>query len=269
MPSGRVSRIGFLKRLGLMAGLWPAFSSKEAIQENKRSDEGQSQWYLSEKVPILLITGIDHPAHDWRQTAPLLAAHIQRDPRLDVRIVPDPFFLDSVRIHAYRAVILHFMNWDIPSPGREARDQLTRFVASGGGLVLVHFACGAWQDWPQFVELAGRVWDPQLRPHDPRGVFVVRIVDSQHPITSSLCDFATDDELYTCLAGDKPIQILATAKSCVDGLEYPIAFVHTYYKGRVFHCVLGHDSRAFEAEQVGELFRRGTAWAAGLLPFKN
>jgi type 1 glutamine amidotransferase len=28
--------------------------------------------------------------------------------------------------------------------------------------------------------------------------------------------------------------------------------------------VLGHDAKAFEAKAVGDLYRRGTAWAAGL-----
>ena len=37
-------------------------------------------------------------------------------------------------------------------------------------------------------------------------------------------------------------------------------------KGRVFHCVLGHDVKALAPDAVGELFRRGTAWTAGLTP---
>ena len=40
-----------------------------------------------------------------------------------------------------------------------------------------------------------------------------------------------------------------------------------YGRGRVFHCVLGHDVKALRAApEVLELFRRGTAWAAGLEP---
>ena len=43
-----------------------------------------------------------------------------------------------------------------------------------------------------------------------------------------------------------------------------MAFVLNVGKGRVFHCPLGHDVKAFVAPAVRELFRRGTAWAAGL-----
>ena len=43
-----------------------------------------------------------------------------------------------------------------------------------------------------------------------------------------------------------------------------MAFVHAYGKGRVFHSVLGHDAKALTPAPVQELFRRGTAWTAGL-----
>jgi len=219
-----------------------------------------------EPIRVLLITGVDYPGHHWWLTTPVLVEQLQKDPRMQVRVVQDPHFLDSRALHRYDVVVLHFMNWQEPSPGEEARENLRRFVEGGKGLVLVHFACGAWQDWPEFAHLAGRVWDPQRRPHDPRGPFQVEIADAQHPITRGMASFETDDELYTCLAGQRPIHILAKARSKVDGQEYPMAFVLTYGKGRVFHCTLGHDAKALANPAVGALYRRGIAWAAGREP---
>ena len=209
---------------------------------------------------------MDHPAHAWWETAPVLRDLLQQDPRIAARIVEDPFFLDSPAITRYKAIVLHFMNWKQPAPGEAARENLRAFVQRGGGLVLVHFACGAWQDWPEFKTLAGRVWDPNLRAHDPRGAFRVQIVAPEHPITAGMKSFDTDDELYTCLTGEREVQVLASARSKVDGKVYPMAFAFTYGKGRVFHCVLGHDARALSNPPVAELFRRGTAWAAGYPP---
>lgn len=60
--------------------------------------------------------------------------------------------------------------------------------------------------------------------------------------------------------------MLATATSKVDAKNYPMAFVLGYGKGRVFHCVLGHDAKAFASKPVGDLYRRGTVRAAGLEP---
>jgi len=110
------------------------------------------------------------------------------------------------------------------------------------------------------------VWDPKLRPHDPYGRFTVRIIDHEHPVTAGLGDFETVDELYTCLAGKTPIRVLATARSKVDGKDYPMAFVLNYGKGRVFHSPLGHDVRALANPDVARLFRRACAWVAGLEP---
>jgi len=218
---------------------------------------------------ILIVTGIDYPGHKWKLTTPVLKKAIAKDKRLSVSVVEDPKFLASDDLNRYDAVVLHFMNWEVPDPGPKARANLKAFVENGKGVVVVHFACGAFQEWDEFKNLAGRVWDPKLRPHDPRGRFKVEITDTRHPITRGTESFETTDELYTCLAGDRPIRILAKSRSKVDGKDYPMAFVLNYGKGRVFHCPLGHDVKAFTNPGCAELFRRGTAWAAGLSPIED
>jgi len=215
---------------------------------------------------ILIVTGDDYPGHPWRQTAPALEAILEKDPRLKVRIVEDPNALASPQLKEWDAVVIHFMDWEKPGPGPAARENLQRFVASGKGLMLTHFACGAWDnnEWPEFKNLAGRVWDPKLRGHDPHGKFRVDIADPEHPITKGMQSFETIDELYTCLAGDAPIHIVAKATSKVDQKDYPMAFVLNYGQGRVFHTLLGHNVLAYTNNPaVGELMRRGCAWAAG------
>jgi len=215
---------------------------------------------------VLIVTGIDYPGHKWKLTTPLLAKAIAMDKRLHVYVVADPAALGSEKLHLYKVVVHHWMNWKKPSPPPAARENLKKFLAGGKGMVLVHFACGAFQDWPEFGELAGRAWNPKLRGHDRYRTFTVNIVDAEHPITKGMKPFKTTDEMYTCLDGKTPIRVLANAKSIVDHKLYPMAFVLNYGKGRVFHSPLGHDVRAFAAEGVQELFRRGTAWAAGLKP---
>jgi len=145
-------------------------------------------------------------------------------------------------------------------------------IAAVFGVALVHFACGAWYgEWPEFEKIAGRAWfglnpGPGKQQHDPYGVFRVELVKPEHPLVRGMADFDTQDELYTCLAGDHPVEIVAQAKSKVDGKYYPIALVSHYGKGRTFHCVLGHDVKALSVPGVQELYRRGCAWAAGLAP---
>lgn len=217
------------------------------------------------KAKVLILTGNDYPGHKWKETSPVLAELLRKDKRLEVTIQEEPKFLGDPKLGEYDVVVLHYMNWESPDPGEGARENLRRFVAGGKGLVLVHFACGAFRDWPEYRKLVGRVYDPNLRPHDPYGRFRVDIVDQEHAITKGMKSFETVDELYTCLGeSDTKIRVLATARSKVDQKDYPMGFVVEYGKGRVFHSVLGHDTKAFAAEGVGELYRRACVWAAGL-----
>lgn len=278
LVSGAVCALGFFPAFPLVAQVSKeaapdVVSETGAISTIQDAPDSASQTQQDEVAPvpsgkkrILIVTGQDYPGHLWRETAPVLAKGIAADTRLNVEISEDPAFLASPDLHRFDAVVLHFMNWEQPDPGEEARANLKRFVEDGKGLCLVHFACGAFQAWPEFSNLAGRIWDPKLRGHDPFGTFRVDIVDKEHPVTKGLESFETTDELYTCLAGDRPINILASARSVVDNKDYPMAFVFTYGKGRVFHSPLGHDAAALANPPVAELFRRGAAWVAGLEP---
>ena len=219
---------------------------------------------------VLIVTGEDYIGHKWKQTTPVLKKKIETDDRLQVDVLQNLSKLASARLDDYDAVVLHFKNYDPNSPGRAGLDNLSNYVEQGGGLVLVHFACGAFQEFKDdFEKLAGRVWDPKLRGHDPRGKFRVDIAVGDHPVTRGMKAFETNDELYTCLAGRASITILATAVSKVDGKTYPMAFALTRGRGRVFHCVLGHDVGALKNDGAGELFRRGASWASGLNPEKR
>ena len=215
---------------------------------------------------VLIVTGLD--LHNWKATTPVLVEAIARDKRLEVSVSEDPRFLGSPHLKDYDVIVLHYMNWKDPGPGAEAQENFRKCVEGGTNLVLVHFACGAFQGWPEFVKVAGRIWNPKFRAHDPRGPFRVEIADPAHPITAAMAAFDADDELYTCLDGDTPIHVIATARSKVDKKIYPMAFTLSYGKARVFHCVLGHDVKALSMPGVATMFRRGTAWATGIEPAK-
>jgi len=261
-PGSRFCRVFAIVGFSAVMAAW-GLPRLSAAEPGKDADAPQAE----PAKRVLIVTGEDYPGHKWKETTPVLKRQIAADGRLAVEVVEDLNFLRSPKLHDYDTVIAHFKNYDPEVPGREGFDNLARFVREGGGLVLVHFACGAFQEFKDdFTKLAGRAWNPKLRGHDPRGKFRVEIVDTDHPVTRGLEPFETVDELYTCLDGEPPIHVLADAKSKVDGKRYPMAFVLTYGKGRVLHCVLGHDVAAFEVPAVGELFRRAAAWTAGLEP---
>ncbi len=224
----------------------------------------------AERSRVLIVTGEDYAGHRWRETTPALQEAIEQDARMKVDVLDDLSKLAETDLGPYASVVLHFKNYDPKVPGRAGFDNLKRFVEQGGGLVLVHFACGAFEEFKdEFEPLAGRVWFGARPPagrhqHDPYGEFRVNITDVDHPITRGMEPFTTVDELYTCLEGETPITVLAESTSKVDGKVYPMAFVLGFGKGRVFHYALGHNVPALRNEGAAALLRRGTAWTAGL-----
>ena len=167
-------------------------------------------------------------------------------------------------LDAYDLIFVHFKNYENHTPSTQVmQDNLKQFVMNGGGMCLSHFACGAFMEWPEFVNLSGRIWS--RGGHDPRRPFTVKVVDQKHPITRGLgAEFQTDDEVYWCLTGEPDIHLLCNAMSTVKKANQPQALVFEPGKGRTFLCTLGHDVKAFDANEVKQLYRQGAAWAAGL-----
>lgn len=218
----------------------------------------------------LIVTGHDGPWHDWKSTTPALREVLAAGGRLEVDVLEDPHALADADLGRYRLVILHFSAGELKDttwkdPGEAARSRLRDYVKGGGGLFILHFASFAFRDWPGFEELAGRVWD-RKNGHDRRGPFRVEIRAPEHPACRGLDSFETDDELYVCLQGDRPVEVLAEARSKLTGREHPMALVHRVGAGRVFHTPLGHDARAIRVPGTAGLIRRGAEWAAGLDP---
>ncbi|MDR3620563.1 MAG: ThuA domain-containing protein [Paludisphaera borealis] len=216
-------------------------------------------------VKVLLVTGVDHPAHEWKKSAPALRDVLEDGGRCAVRIVEDPEVLGTDVVFDYDVVVIHFRNDKPLARDRQARANLTKLADQGRGLVLIHFACGAFGGSADYEELAGMVWDGK-NTHDPRGAFTVHVVDAGHPITAGLGDFTTDDELYIGLEERRPVHVLASARSKVTGRDHPMAFTVEHGPGRVFHSALGHDARALQVPAAAELIRRGTLWTAGRTP---
>jgi uncharacterized protein len=216
-------------------------------------------------VRALIVTGVDHPAHDWVKTAPAVRSILEKGGRVSARIVEDPEFLASDAVFDYDVIVLHFRNDKPLKHDAQARSNLKAFTDRGGGLVAIHFACGAFPGWSDYGKIVGRVWDT-VNTHDPRGPFRVTVTDTSHPITRGCADFDTDDELYTGLTGDTPVTLLARAHGKTTNRDHPMAFTLTSGRGRVFHTPLGHDVKALTVPAVSDLIRKGCLWAAGREP---
>ena len=196
-------------------------------------------------------------------TATTLRNIIRQDKQFSVVLVEDAEVLGTNLLFDYDVVLLHFKNYREPQRNAAMKANLEKFVSEGGGLFVYHFACGAFEDWADFDQLIGRVWDPQKPPHDPYGTFTVQIADKAHPITKDIADFDIDDELYTCLKDSTvPIHVIAEAVSKIDGKTHPMAFILEKGKGRIFHTTLGHDDKSLSSDGFQTMIKRALVWCA-------
>jgi type 1 glutamine amidotransferase len=223
--------------------------------------ENTTEKTVVKPIRVLLVTGEDHPAHRWQETAPVLRNTLNTDKNIDCRLVDDPEILGTDLIFDYEVLVFHFKNYKPLKRYEQVKKNLVRFIDNGGGLVLVHFACGAFQDWAEFEQLAGRVYDPKKPGHDPYGLFKVEYVDHNHPITKKLNDFEITDELYTCLKDSTiPVHILAESTSKIDKQRHSMAFVREHGNGRIFLTTLGHDVKSVSSPDFKLLLLHAVYW---------
>lgn len=223
----------------------------------------------------LIVTGAQHPAHQWEQTTPSLQRALEgRHSRFKITVKTDLEFLAKKQLHEFDVVVMNYCNWKQPGLSDKAKKNFIDYLKTGGGLSIIHFANGAFHfslpnekksDWPEWrTKICRRVWDHTKGKsgHDAYGKFRVQVTNLNHPITRGFPSFETTDELYFRQQGTEPIQVLATARSKVTNQDEPMAFVYSYGKGRVFQTVLGHDVPALRNPWTADLIRRGTLWAA-------
>lgn len=216
----------------------------------------------AEPVKVMIVTGVDYPGHPWRTQAVELRKALTASKKIDVRLVEDIEVLGTNLIFDYDVLLLNFKNYDPLKREEAAKNNLLRYVTEGGGIMCFHFTGGAFEGWADFQRVAGRVWNPQARGHDPYQQFAVRVQQKDHPIMQGVSDFKITDELYTCLEGEKEINVLADAVSSVDGKSYPMVFTFSEGKGRCFYTPLGHDGKAFLAPELTTILQNAALWCA-------
>ena len=160
----------------------------------------------------------------------------------------------------------------------ERLQQLERYTARGGGLVVIHSATYtdrrfSEEPYERVARVTGLVYDGAIRYR--HGPVELNVAAPDHPICLGLPPrIAFIDEPYWPPHGDlAKVQILATSDE-VDPANpnttapQPLFWTYEPGKGRVFGCVMGHYNWTFDDAYFRIFLLRGMAWAAGESPYR-
>lgn len=139
-----------------------------------------------------------------------------------------------------------------------SRDALHGFVAGGGALLAMHTAAVSFDDWPEWRELVGGVWDWSRSAHPPLGAMRVEVPPNDHPIVAGLGGFDIVDEAYGFLDLMPDVEPLAVSSH--GGAEHPLLWARRFGRGRVVYDALGHDARSYAHPTHAEIVRRAARW---------
>jgi len=153
---------------------------------------------------------------------------------------------------------------------------LDDYVRAGGGFMAIHSATDALKNHKAYGDMIGAVFTQH--PWGPKETVTIKVEDSDHALAKDVFEkgeFKFNDEIYEfrepydrkrlhvilsldLAKSDKPNRPLQRT----DG-DYPIAWMRSHGKGRVFYCSLGHATSTFANPTILKFWLRGIQFATG------
>jgi len=175
---------------------------------------------------------------------------------------------DTIDNWNYDAIVLYNFNQKI-TEAQQAN--FLKLMDKGVGLLVLHHANGAYNNWDEFWKIAGvtyhfKPWEENGKKMERSGYkgnvnVKVHVADADHPITKGLADFEITDETYCRTTIDPGVHALLTTEE--PSSDKIIGWVKTYRKSNVCYLQSGHDQKAYANPNLRTLVVRAVRWVAG------
>jgi uncharacterized protein len=172
----------------------------------------------------------------------------------------------------YFDVVVFYTNGETEMTPEQKRDLLSFVHDDGKGFVGIHTASATAYGWPEYAELVGARFD-----NHPWNVVEASVVVErpEFPAMAHLpMRFQLRDEMYQFAAPYSRSKVDVLARLDVASLDlsnknvhrsdhdFPIAWVKTYGRGRVFYSALGHTDESWDDPRVQRMYVAAIRWAA-------
>jgi quinoprotein glucose dehydrogenase len=164
-------------------------------------------------------------------------------------------------------------------PDPEVREGLARFVNEGGGLGGIHGTPWASRNWDEFAEMIGaqsaphRIEQGVMKVYDPASPLMKPFAGKELPFREEYYRFEAEGRGR--LRWDS-VRVLLTVDLDDPKVEprpwngykrpdniYPVAWIRTYGRGRVFYNSLGHMTETFTTPEIVGHFLAGLQFLLG------
>ena len=282
------------------------------VNEMVKELREKSDWYsnlktfrtadykTNKKIKTLIVTGQDG-SHWWQGGSEAMQITLENSGYFTVDVAITPTWNEDMTPFRpdFKKYDLVLVNYGGTTWAEQTRKDFEKFVADGGGVVVIHSSIVGMDDWEGYNEMIGLgawngrnekdgpyvYWQNDRIVYDyspgPAGHHALQrpstIVHRQpeHPILKGLPPVWEHfkDEIYSKGRGPaKNLQVLATTFDPVElggsGRHEPMLWTVNYGKGRVFVTLLGHAGNdpefryAMECTGFQVTLLRGAEWAA-------
>ncbi|TPG21709.1 ThuA domain-containing protein [Sphingomonas koreensis] len=173
----------------------------------------------------------------------------------------------------YFDAVVFFTNGDLNMSDQQLKDLLSFVHDDGKGFVGIHTATVTLTQHPEYGDMIGAYFD-----NHPWGITTAPIL-VEDPTNPAMAKFKTGakitDEFYQMKApyDRSKVDVLARLDTSkldlknpnvhrTDG-DFPVAWIKSYGKGRVFYSDLGHPVASWDDPRIRDMYLKGIRWALG------